>query len=103
MVDSPISFPSAAGRTPRVAFITTVGKNVGDEFIREGIVSLLEEAIGPFDSFYVNKHDLTSLSRPLLDEMELVPDKLQAADLIVQAGAPVFWRLGESRCYREDW
>jgi hypothetical protein len=91
------------GRQPRVTFMTTVGRNVGDEFIREGIISLLGDAIGPFDSYYVNKHDLTSLSTPLLDEIGLVPDKFEAADVLVQAGAPVFWHLGESRCYREDW
>jgi SAM-dependent methyltransferase len=90
-------------RVPRVAFMTTVGKNVGDEFIREGIASLLAEAIGPFEPYYVNKHDLSSLAMPLLDEMDLVPDKFAAADVLVQAGAPVFWHLGESRCYREDW
>jgi SAM-dependent methyltransferase len=83
--------------------MTTVGKNVGDEFIREGIVSLLEGAIGPFEPLYVNKHDLSSLSTPLLDEMGVYEDKFAAAHLIVQAGAPVFWHLGESRCYREDW
>lgn len=90
-------------RLPRVAFMTTVGRNVGDEFIRDGIASLLWDAIGPIEPYYVNKHDLSSLATPLLDEMDLVADKFAAADLIVQAGAPVFWHLGESRCYREDW
>lgn len=99
----PARLAAQMGRPPRVAFMTTVGRNVGDEFIREGICSLLADAIGPFDPYYVNKHDLTTLGRPLLDEMGLVPDKFAAADLIVQAGAPVFWRLGESRCYREEW
>jgi hypothetical protein len=102
---APASPPAAraARRIPRVAFMTTVGKNVGDEFIREGIMSILADAIGAFEPLYVNKHDLASLSRPLLDEIGVYADKFAAADLIVQAGAPVFWHLGESRCYREDW
>jgi hypothetical protein len=96
---------SRVGRPPRVAFMTTVGKNVGDEFIREGIRSFLDEVFGDggYDPYYVNKHDLTTLHRPLLDEIEPLTDKFRDADILVQAGAPVFWHLGESRCYREDW
>ena len=88
---------------PRVAFMTTVGKNVGDDFIREGIRSILDDAIGPYEPLYVNKHDLSTLGRPVMDEIGVVPDKFAAADVLVQAGAPVFWHLGESRCYREEW
>jgi hypothetical protein len=92
----------------RVAFMTTVGKNVGDEFIRDGIRSFLDDVLGGqsgpgYDAYYVNKHDLSTLHRPLLDEIEPLADKFCDADLIVQAGAPVFWHLGESRCYREEW
>lgn len=95
--------PARRARPPRVAFMTTVGKNVGDDFIREGICSILDDAIGPYDPFYVNKHDLSTLGRPLLDEIGVVADKFAAADVLVQSGAPVFWHLGESRCYREEW
>ncbi len=71
--------------------MTTVGKNVGDDFIREGIRSILDDAIGAYEPYYVNKHDLTTLGRPLMDEIGVVSDKFEAADLLVQAGAPVFW------------
>src|SRR5687768_5857451 len=69
LVPAAIAPPARRARPPRVAFMTTVGKNVGDDFIREGICSILDDAIGPYEPFYVNKHDLSTLGRPLLDEI----------------------------------
>jgi Polysaccharide pyruvyl transferase len=90
-------------RRPRVAFMTTVHHNVGDEFIREGIRSFLDEVLGDYDPFYVHKHDLATLKTPLLDEGELLGDKFRDADIIVQAGAPVYWVINEHRCYSVEW
>ena len=46
---------------PKIAFMTTLGVNVGDEFIREGIFSFFDEIFASWTPFYVNKHDLLSL------------------------------------------
>jgi hypothetical protein len=87
----------------RIAFMTTLGRNVGDEFIREGIRSFFDEAVGAYDAFYVCKHDLASLHERRLDEREILQDKFRDADIIVQAGAPVYWSVGKSRCYDIEW
>jgi hypothetical protein len=88
---------------PRVAFMTTVHHNVGDEFIREGIRSFLDEVLGDYDAFYVHKHDTETLRKPLLDEGELLADKFRDADLIIQAGAPVYWNIGPHTSYNVGW
>ena len=88
---------------PRVAFMTTVHHNVGDEFIREGIRSFLDEVLGDYDPFYVHKHDIDTLRKPLLDEGELLGDKFRDADLIIQAGAPVYWNIGPHTSYNVGW
>ena len=56
-------------RPLRIAFMTTVGRNVGDEFIREGIRSFFDDCLPAYDCYYVDKHDLTTLQRPLYDEI----------------------------------
>lgn len=93
----------SARRRPRVAFMTTVHHNVGDEFIREGIRSFLDEVLGDYDPFYVHKHEIETLHKPLLDEGELLADKFRDADVIVQAGAPVYWNIGPHTSYNVGW
>ncbi|HET6246415.1 MAG TPA: polysaccharide pyruvyl transferase family protein [Tepidisphaeraceae bacterium] len=88
---------------PRVTFMTTVHHNVGDEFIREGIRSFLDEVLGDYDPFYVHKHDIDTLHKPLLDEGEKLADKFREADIIIQAGAPVYWNLGPHTSYNVGW
>lgn len=99
----PLRLRSSHGRAPRVALVTTVGRNIGDEFIREGVRSFLDEVLGDYDALYVDKHDLTTAHKPLLDELDPPTDKLEAADLIVQCGAPQFWHLGQSSCFNDPW
>lgn len=83
--------------------MTTIGRNVGDEFIREGIRSLLDEVLPRYDAYYVCKHDLGTLSRRVYDEPELLSDKFRDADVIVQAGAPVYWSNGRFKSYNCEW
>jgi polysaccharide pyruvyl transferase WcaK-like protein len=90
-------------RPLRIAFMTTVGRNVGDEFIREGVCSFLDDVLPTWDSYYVDKHDLTTLQRPLYDEIEQLTDKFRDADVIVQAGAPVYWSNGRHTSTTADW
>ncbi len=91
------------GRPLRVALITTVARNIGDEFIREGVRSFLDDLLGDYDALYIDKHDLATAHRPLLDELDPPADKIESADLIVQCGAPQFWHLGESSCFNDPW
>lgn len=88
----------------KIAFMTTVGRNVGDEFIREGIRSFFDDVLGnTYEPLYVDKHDLTTLNRRVLDEATSVSDKFRDADVIVQAGAPVYWCNGRFRSYNAEW
>jgi 2-polyprenyl-3-methyl-5-hydroxy-6-metoxy-1,4-benzoquinol methylase len=88
---------------PKIAFMTTLGVNVGDEFIREGIFSFLDDIFKNWEPYYVNKHDLTTLHRHCEDETMIMDDKFRDADIIVQSGAPVYWQLGSSTCYNVEW
>lgn len=89
---------------PKISMMTTLGVNVGDEFIREGIISFLEDILPRFRLFYVNKHDLASLHETRMDEVDILEDKFRDADVIIQAGAPVYWKLENgSTCYNVDW
>lgn len=90
-------------RTPVISFMTTTGVNVGDEFIREGICSFLDEIFDDWSPYYINKHDLTSLYSKVYDEPASIGDKMANADIVIQAGAPVYWKIGESASYNVDW
>ena len=104
----------------KVSFITTVKYNIGDDFVREGIVYLLEKKLGPFTTALIHKH-IPLTARPewewfyyrgvsrfldrlprakglfwsrLLDTLPINPDtdKVLTCDLLVQSGAPVYWK-----------
>jgi SAM-dependent methyltransferase len=51
----------------------------------------------------VNKVDLLSLHQPLEDEVEVLEDKFRDADIIIKAGAPVYWKIGEHASYNVEW
>src|SRR5262245_31558373 len=87
----------------KIAFMTTIGVNVGDEFIREGIMSFLDEIMPGYRAFYVSKHDLSSLKARRLDEDEVLKDKFLDADVIIQAGAPLYWKNAGSACHNAEW
>jgi hypothetical protein len=114
-----------------VAIITTIHHNIGDDFVREGILYLLERAIGPVQPRLIHKHiPLTvrpewewfyrsGLSRfldrvPRLSgariarEIDRLPvqsqtDKILTCDLLVQSGAPVYWLRQSSSCAENEW
>lgn len=88
---------------PSICFITTLNTNIGDDFIRDGIFSILEKTIGKWRSFYVNKHDLTTIYRKVHDEYSMIGDKIFNANIIIQAGTPVYWKIKESTCYNVEW
>lgn len=88
---------------PKIAFMTTLGVNVGDEFIREGICSFLDDLFNYWEPFYVNKHDLLTLYQPVEGEVRTLRDKFLDSDIIIQAGAPVYWKIGNSTSYNVEW
>jgi hypothetical protein len=89
----------------KIGFMTTLGVNVGDEFIREGIRTVLDRTKIPYAPLYVNKHDPNTLSQPYEDEPLVVQDKFWDCNIFIQAGAPVYWHLlgGRSRSMNSEW
>jgi hypothetical protein len=116
----------------RIAAITTVNHNVGDDFVREGILYLLSRILPDLDVLQVHKH-LPITARPecewlytggycrLLDRVpglsglvatnrldHVLPlntrtDKILTCDLLVQCGAPVYWLHGTNSCAQSEW
>jgi hypothetical protein len=105
----------------KVTFITTINHNIGDDFVREGLLYLLEKRIGPFTAALIHKHiPLTARpewewfydkgvscaldrlprakglfwSRLIDNSLPLNPntDKVLTSNLLVQSGAPVYWK-----------
>lgn len=111
----------------KISLITTLNHNVGDDFVREGILYLLEQTVGDFDLSLIHKH-LPITARPEWDwfyqkgfskyfdqlphlkslfwsnSIDKLPlnystDKILSCDLLVQSGAPVFW----PNCQSNEW
>lgn len=111
----------------RVCIISTLHHNVGDDFVREGILWLLRRAAPEvdFEVRAVHKHcpitargapwdDLDRATRrwprvnrllSLLDRLPLNrhADAVLGADLVIQSGAPVYWNNRFSKCARTEW
>lgn len=91
----------------KVALITTLDTNVGDDFVREGILAALDRCT-PYDAWFVDKHRAhhTCTTRLPQDSEERFRDKIIDADFIIQCGAPVYWNLGEmpgQKCSNAEW
>jgi hypothetical protein len=89
----------------KIGFLTSLGVNVGDEFIREGIRAVLDDMDVPYTPLYVHKLSESSLNEPSEDESEIVKDKYWDSDLFIQGGAPVYWHLldGTSTSLNSHW
>jgi polysaccharide pyruvyl transferase WcaK-like protein len=109
----------------RVGLITTLNTNIGDDFIREGIVNVLKETFrrGDVELVPVNKHHpytvypschpihMRDLARflPIGESRirstanalfsRLGYSRFDSCDLIIQCGAPVFWH----GCSQNEW
>lgn len=115
----------------KVALITTVRHNVGDDFVRDGIVYLLGKVVGPIQQLLIHKHlpatvrqewswlnsravrwfsnrfsglDEQMLSR-FVDRFPFVEstDKILGSDMVVQCGAPVYWKHDGNDCSKNEW
>ena len=103
----------------QVTFITTTKHNVGDDFVREGVSYLLGETLVgeglAFES--IHKHSPITARRGFewcrnirysrwLDRalpLSVSRDRILKADMLVQAGAPVYWCHDTSHCGDADW
>lgn len=89
----------------KFSFITTLDHNIGDDFVREGLIDLIAGISPNATLTSVHKHAPVSatygfgsvrsprLSR-LLDpivRLPPVPDRIMEADVVVQSGAPIYW------------
>ena len=105
----------------KVAIITTVNHNVGDDFVREGLKYILRQYYSnePISFSYIHKHSpITSrygfewfrnlqLSKRVdaLLPLWLTKDRILEADLVIQSGAPVYWchDSDNSHCFQNEW
>lgn len=113
------------------AIITTVRHNVGDDFVRDGVLYLLEKALGPLNVALIHKHlpvtvrremdwfHTTGVSNKLdrirpglalrvataLDSLPILPatDRIRKCDLLIQSGAPVYWSNPDGCCSENEW
>lgn len=115
----------------RVSVITTTRHNVGDDFVRDGLLHLIEQVIGPVREKHIHKH-LPITARPefdwyhlggvarLLDRLDprlglrgsrgldLLPlfpwsDRVLNCDVLIQSGAPVYWSTPDGDCQNNEW
>ncbi len=91
----------------RVSIITTVNHNVGDDFVRDGIIFLLRQHFGraDFDIELIHKHSPITTRHGFewfrnqayssrVDRflpLWVTRDRILEADIVVQSGAPVYW------------
>lgn len=115
----------------KITFITTTNHNIGDDFVREGILFLLEEQLGQVATQSIHKHLpitvrnewewlhstglLSQLAKirpglPLrasraIDLLPVMPqsDKIYQAEILVQSGAPIFWKSESGSFLTNEW
>lgn len=103
----------------RATIITTLNHNVGDDFVREGIVYLLRQALpgvavevsnihkhSPITVRYGFEHRRAGRTSRRLDRWMpkwVTRDRIKEADLLIQSGAPVYWCHPTSHCADNEW
>jgi hypothetical protein len=102
----------------QVSIITTVRHNIGDDFVREGIFSILAD-IKNFEKFeLIHKHSpittvygyegirrlrLSRVGEPVLRLLG-ARDRIGDANLLIQSGAPVYWCHSDGpHCSDNEW
>jgi hypothetical protein len=102
----------------RVTLITTIAHNVGDDFVREGILHLLD-SLGVLDGAeFIHKHSpitavygfekyrscrVSRVLEPATRVLRL-KDRVSEADVFVQSGAPVYWcHPSGPHCADNEW
>lgn len=102
----------------RASIITTVRHNIGDDFVREGIISVLTDAANIDKIELIHKHSpvtavygkekLRSLrvSRVVEPILRVIgaKNRVSDADVLIQSGAPVYWcHPGGPHCADNEW
>jgi len=101
-----------------LSIITTTKHNIGDDFVREGIIHLIKETTSvtkielihkhsPVTSFYgfenIRNLRASRVVEPVL-RMINASNRITNADVLVQSGAPVYWcHPGGSHCANNEW
>jgi len=101
-----------------ISIITTIRHNIGDDFVREGIVSILNDVAkfekieqihkhSPITTIYgfekVRKLGVSQTIEPIL-RFAGTKDRIADADLLIQSGAPVYWcHPGGPHCADNEW
>lgn len=105
-----------------ITFITTVHHNVGDDFVREGLIHVLTQKLkghklnlenihkhSPVTAIY-GRENLRNLrvSRLIEPFLRLIRsgNRISNADILVQSGAPVYWchpQTGGPHCADNEW
>lgn len=105
----------------KISIITSVDHNVGDDFVRTGLIYLLRQQFKNQKLEIQNIHKHSPITSRYGFEWfrnlryskrvdKLIPkswtqDRVLEADLLVQSGAPVFWchTNDNSHCYHNEW
>ncbi|MBW6453545.1 MAG: polysaccharide pyruvyl transferase family protein [Methyloprofundus sp.] len=102
----------------QISIITTVRHNIGDDFVREGILSILGD-VSKFDKVeLIHKHSpvttvygyegirklrISRVFEPVLRALGTT-DRIAKADILIQSGAPVYWcHPGGPHCADNEW
>lgn len=106
----------------KICFITTVNHNIGDDFVREGIIYLLTQRFkdtvlhfelihkhSPITARYgfewFRNHKFSKYVDRFLP-LSITKDRILDADILVQSGAPVYWCHPETdgpHCFANEW
>lgn len=100
------------------SIITTVRHNIGDDFVREGIISILRDVVNVDNIELIHKHSpitavygfekarkyrISVIVDPMLRVIG-VPNRISDADLLIQSGAPVYWCHSDGpHCADNEW
>jgi len=105
----------------KVAIITTLNFNIGDDFVREGIIYLLRQYYKneTLTFSFIHKHspvtvrygfeNVRGITRSrLLDKalpLSITRDRILECDLLVQSGAPAYWCFADenNHCATNEW
>lgn len=101
----------------KISIITTIKHNVGDDFVREGIIYLLDQILenpsyelihkhSPITAYYgtENIRDIkkSRLIEPFLRSIR-VKNRITNSDVLVQSGAPIYWCHDDMKCEKNEW
>lgn len=102
----------------RASIITTIRHNIGDDFVREGIVSILRDVVKVDNIEFIHKHSpvtavygfeklrnhrVSCVIDPML-RMIGASNRISDADVLIQSGAPVYWcHSNGPHCADNEW